>query len=274
MNPSNVSPAGCVLVMLTLFGVGAAMGATPFDSATVTRLQNKATIAEVAAGKVAAAQPAAVTDVIHANKFLQTAGDARAEMEFKDKSLTRLGPNAIFSFDAQSRTLSLEKGDMLFYLPPGAGGVKIKTAALTAALTGTVVLMSETGILALDGKVTITYVEDGEKKTVKIEAGTDHNAAKMVNHKLIVYKSGSDDEMWITTRRNLLSWAPLPDDAEIKIALSSPWASDETIFDADRGGGFVSAGMNLGGSGTVTKALPSGQVGIFDLIGNLLGLRQ
>ncbi len=261
-----------------LLTAGMAMGALPFRSATVTRLQNKATIAELAGGQVKASRPAAVDDVVLASKFLQTASDARAELEFPDKSLARVGSNTIFSFDSQSRTLTLEKGEMLFYLPPGAGGVKIKTAALTAALTGTVVLVKETGFLVLEGTVTITYVENGEKMTMKLEAGTDHNAVKKVNGRLIGYRSGAFDEEWTRERSKLVEWTKLPDDAEEKISLYSPWASETSIFATTANYGNVTERFPFGAAqvprDTVTKVLPEGLVGIFDLTGVFLGLRQ
>lgn len=253
------------------------MGALPFRSATVTRLQNKAIIAEHAGGQVKASRPAVVDDVVLASKFLQTSGDARAELEFPDKSLARVGANTIFSFDAQSRTLTLEKGDMLFYLPPGAGGVKIKTAALTAALTGTVVLVKTTGFLVLEGTVTITYTEDGEKKTLQLEAGTDHNAVKKENGKLVAYRSGAFDEEWSAERTRLLEWTKLPADAEAKIAEYSPWASETSIF-ATPNDGNVTERFPFGGAliprATVTKVLPEGRIGIFDVLGGFLGFSQ
>ena len=270
---------------LMLAALAPANGAAPFDSATVTRVENKTIVAEIKGGQATGAHPAIVSEVILASSFLQTTKDARAELEFIDKSLLRVGPNTVFSFDARSRTLSLEKGDMLFYLPPGRGGVKLKTAALTAALTGTVVLLSPTGILALDGTVTLNYVEDGVQKKALIAAGTGHNAAKWVFGKLIVYQSGGKDEMWFRDRSKLLNWAALPDNAEKKIARNNPWLKEAA---ADYAGNDVWSfpndawllsvvplfgGSASSGSTTVTTVLPNGSVGIFDSIGRFLGLR-
>lgn len=265
------------MLALLLVTRGVVLGDLPFRSAKVTRLQSKAVIAELAGGQVKAARPAVIDDVIVASKFLQTSGDARAELEFPDKSLARVGSNTIFSFDAKSRTLTLDKGDLLFYLPPGAGGVKIKTAALTAALTGTVVLVKQNGFLVLEGTVTITYTEDGEKKTLKLEAGTDHNAVKKVNGRMVTYRSGAFDEEWTRERSRLVEWTKLPDDAEDKIAQYSPWASETSIFTTPNNGNVTERfpfGSAIVPNSTVTKILPEGQVGIFDLLGTFLGLSQ
>ena len=292
MDSRVIPPSMCWIAFLCA-GLAAAAGAAPFDTATVTRVENKATVTEIRGAQATGTHPATVSEVIRANHFLQTASDARAELEFLDKSLLRVGPNTVFSFDARTRTLSLEKGDMLFYLPPGRGGVKIKTAALTAALTGTVVLVSKAGIVALDGTVTLTYLENGEEKKTVIQAGTDHNAAKWENGKLVTYKSTGTDSLWSTARKKLLTWAALPADAEKKIAQHSPWLkqaaadyavislSDDAVislFD-NAAVGFDSDISRLANralvttSNTVTAVLPNGSVGIFDSIGRFLGLR-
>ena len=284
MDSRSIPPTVCWMAFLCV-GLAAATGAAPFDTATVTRVENKATVAEIKGGQATGTHPATVSEVIRANHFLQTASDARAELEFLDKSLLRVGPNTVFFFDARSRTLSLEKGDMLFYLPPGRGGMKIKTAALTAALTSTVVLVSKVGIVALDGTVSLTYLENGEEKKTVIQAGTDHNAAKWENGKLIVYRSDGTDARWFEGRSKLLAWAALPDNAEMKIAQFSPWAKEAIAESApipdSVGAGFEFSVSRLfgggggggGAGGTVTTVLPNGRVGIFDTIGNFLGLR-
>lgn len=280
---------------MLLAGFVATAAAAPLESATVTRVENKATVAEIRGGQAIDAHPARLSEVISTSSFLQTSIDSRAELEFLDKSLLRVGPNTIFSFDARSRTLSLEKGDMLFYLPPGRGGVKLKTAALTAALTGTVVFLSPRGIVALDGTVTLTYQEDGVEKKAVIKAGTEKNAAKWVNGKLVIYHSTGKDALWFPARRKLLQWAKLPSDAEKKIAFYNPWLrqaaadyasaalleySNESFFIGILpyfGGGSGTSGGGGGANGgtgqTVTAVLPNGLVLIFDSAGTFLGLR-
>ncbi len=250
MNVRTIFSSARWLWMCLLLAGAREVTAAPFNSATVTRLQNKAVIAEIVGGQVKGSRPAVVDDVVVASKFLQTEGDARAELQFPDKSLARVGSNSIFSFDAQSRTLKLDKGDMLFYLPPGAGGVKIKTAALTAALTGTVVLVKSTGFLVLEGTVTITYTENGKKKTMQLEAGTDHNAVKTVDGRLVGYRSGIFDPAWTFERGKLVEWKGLPGEVEAKIAQFSPWPSETSIFLAS----------NL--YGNATERFPFGRVNI------------
>lgn len=110
---------------------------TAFESATVTRLENRVSVGQAKDGRPAARRPAAVSDVVKASDYLLTETESRAELQFDDKSIVRVGQNTVFSFDSSSRTLSLQKGAMLFYVPPGTGGT-IKTPSLTAAITGTI----------------------------------------------------------------------------------------------------------------------------------------
>jgi hypothetical protein len=140
---------GLGFAMYTLAGMGA-YGVQPFSSATVTRIENQVSIGSHAGGKE---HPAAVHDVIEAETYLFTQDKSRAELEFPDHSIVRVGQNAVFSFDAASRTLSLEKGAMLFYVPPGSGGGTIKTPSLTAAITGTIAKVSGNMIAVLSGSV-------------------------------------------------------------------------------------------------------------------------
>jgi hypothetical protein len=289
MEPRKIPHSAFWIVAFTLAGIAAVSTAAPLDTATVTRVQNKAVVAEVNGDQASAVHPAAISEVLKANNLLQTAATARAELQFNDGSLVRVGPNTVFSFNSKARTLSLEKGDMLFYLPPGRDGVKIKTASLTAAITGTVVLIKVKSALCLAGKFKLTYIEDGKEKAIELEGGTDHNAAKWVNGRLEVYQSDASDPLWGRALEKLTAWAgaPLPDGAEREIALFSPWVKDAaegdeflTLYD-QAGVGFDSSATQLANRAlaatatarTITGVLPCGRVGIFDSFGKLLGLR-
>src|SRR5205823_1868390 len=51
------------------------------------------------------------------------------------------GANTIFSFNEGTRNLELGGGAMLLRVPKDAGGAKITTAAVTAGITGTTVIL-------------------------------------------------------------------------------------------------------------------------------------
>lgn len=98
-------------------------------------------------------RPAKVSDVLRANNFLRSENDSHAEIQYPDGTIVRLGQNTIFTFDAESRTLSLEKGSLLFHMPKGSGGGTIKTASLSAAITGTAGKVSDNIIAIIEGSV-------------------------------------------------------------------------------------------------------------------------
>lgn len=116
-------------------GSGVLNAAIPYDSAKLSYVQNQVTIGALSGGGERAAK---VSDVVRASDFVQTESDSRAELTFEDSSIVRVGQNAVFTFEAASRTLSLKKGTMMFFVPPGSGGGTIKTPSLTAAIAGTV----------------------------------------------------------------------------------------------------------------------------------------
>lgn len=124
----------------------------PYTSATVTKVENQVSYGEIR-GDRTTTRPAAVADVVRANNYLRSQADSRAELQYQDGSLVRIGQNTVFSFDASSRTLSLEKGTFIFHIPKGSGGGTIKTPSLTAAITGTAGKVSTNIIAIVEGEV-------------------------------------------------------------------------------------------------------------------------
>ena len=138
-------------IVLSFAGIGA-LSAAPFDQATITKTENKVSYGEAKKGQ-SVTRPAVVADIIRPSNFLLTDVDSRAELRYEDGSIVRVGQNAVFTFDAASRTLSLEKGTLLFHIPKGSGGGTIKTPSLTAAITGTSGKVSENMIAIIEGSV-------------------------------------------------------------------------------------------------------------------------
>src|SRR5437660_2927190 len=89
----------------------------------------------------ASARPAVVNDPVRDGTAVRTGIESRTELTFADATLARLGANTIFSFTEGTRNLELTDGAMLLRVPKNAGGAKINTAAVTAAITGTTVML-------------------------------------------------------------------------------------------------------------------------------------
>lgn len=82
-------------------------------------------------------KPATTGTVIHTNNIVRTGVQSRAELQFSDKTVTRLGANSVFTFDAQGQKLNLEEGSMLFSKPKETSAFQISTPAATCAISGT-----------------------------------------------------------------------------------------------------------------------------------------
>ena len=131
--------------------------AGPLTSAQVTKVINRVSVIDPAKGT----HPAVLRDVIKDNLALQTGARSRSELLFQDNTLTRIGAETFFSFKAGTRDLTLEKGSMLLQVPKGLGGATIHTAAVTAAITGTTIMMEYSPgqylkVLVLEGSLRLS----------------------------------------------------------------------------------------------------------------------
>src|SRR5256714_13557625 len=131
--------------------------AGPLTSAEVTKIINRVSVVDPAKG----GHPATLRDVIKDDLGLQTAAKSRSELLFQDNTLTRLGAETFFSFKTGTRDMTLEKGSMLLQVPKGLGGAKIHTAAVTAAVTGTTIMVEYSPgkylkVLVLEGSLRLS----------------------------------------------------------------------------------------------------------------------
>jgi hypothetical protein len=131
--------------------------AGPLRSAEVTKIINRVSVIDPAKGT----HPAVLRDIIKDDLALQTGAKSRSELLFQDNTLTRIGAETFFSFKTGTRDMTLEKGSMLLQVPKGLGGAKIYTAAVTAAITGTTIMMEYSPrqylkVLVLEGSLRLS----------------------------------------------------------------------------------------------------------------------
>ncbi len=98
----------------------------------------------VIAPSTRAQKPARVREFFGVPDVLRTGADSRAEMIAEDQTVTRVGANTLFSFEPERREVNLERGSILFHSPAGKGGGTIKTAAATASVLGTTLIVVST----------------------------------------------------------------------------------------------------------------------------------
>lgn len=131
--------------------------AGPLTSAEVTKIINHVSVIDPEKGD----RSALIRDVIKDDLGLQTGEKSRSELLFQDNTLTRIGAETFFSFKTGTRDMTLEKGSMLLQVPKGLGGAKIHTAAVTAAITGTTIMMEyfpghHIKVLVLEGSLRLS----------------------------------------------------------------------------------------------------------------------
>src|SRR6266699_5199230 len=131
--------------------------AAPLSSAEVTKIINRVSVIDPAKG----GHPAVMREVIKDDLGVQTGARSRSELLFQDNTLTRIGAETFFSFKTGTRDMTLEKGSMLLQVRKGLGGAKIHTAAVTAAITGTTIMMEYSPgqylkVLVLEGSLRLS----------------------------------------------------------------------------------------------------------------------
>ena len=137
------------LVALVSITMPAAVAA-PLSGARITHIVND--VKTVDAGQ--APRQSALNELVEGGKAVRTGVNSRTELLFNDLTITRLGANSHFSFSESTRELSISRGTILLQVPKGAGGARIQTAAVTAAITGTTILFE-----AGPKFITLTFVE-------------------------------------------------------------------------------------------------------------------
>ena len=180
--------------LFAIIGIAAAGAhAAALKEAEFTRVINDVKILPVEAGPTSAK----VGDRITGQTGVSTGVQSRAELRFPDKTLTRLGANSIFRMDQATRTVEVEKGVILLQVPKQMGGAQVRTAAVTAAVTGTTVLFEST--------------PDGYIKIIVIEGEVD----VFLNERRSVFRTLAAGDLWLT-RANDTSGLPLPVKVDLK----------------------------------------------------------
>ena len=145
--------------------------AAPMQQAEVTRVFNEVKILPAATES----REARIGELIKGGTAIRTGEKSRAELKFSDQTLTRLGASSQFSFETGTRNLSLETGVLFLQVPKGAGGAKIQTAAVTAAITGTTIMMEYVPgvilkIIVIEGTLDV-YFPDRPGTFITLKAG-------------------------------------------------------------------------------------------------------
>ena len=156
---------------LMIFALAGAAQAASFKEAEFTRVINDVRVLPLQQ----APQPAQIGAKITGQAAVSTGVASRAELRFPDKTLTRIGSNSVFRLDRGDRSVNLEQGVILLQVPKQLGGAKVRTAAVTAAVTGTSVMFEYRPdgfikIIVLEGEVDV-FMNDRPSVMITLRPG-------------------------------------------------------------------------------------------------------
>ncbi len=118
-------------------------------------------------GPNAQSRPASVNAILPDGKAsLSTGADSRAEITYRDRTVVRLGDKTGLGLLPRDRTFVLAAGAMLAQVPAHVGGTSLKVANITAAVTGTTLLLeyhpkAYVKFIVLDGTVRLCLKNPG-----------------------------------------------------------------------------------------------------------------
>lgn len=214
-------------------------------------VRQKKNVVTVAPNLTAQAEPAAQGAIIYDQNVVRTGPNSLAELEFSDRTLSRMTANAIFSFDAKARVLNHTQGAVLFSKPTNSGPVQFRSGAISGAMTGSTVFLSTTptggtskgGHKRSNGKGTTTIIGmvegkvHGETRWTD-NAGREHTSPfKLGPGQMMVARPDGAPRMadfdiprFVKTSP-LVKMGPLPNAAAVDRAIAA--------YQADERAGFV-----------------------------------
>ena len=130
-----------ILMGIILFSYPVLAAPPMLTSATISEVKNEAQLFLYDTANKETIRAAQVKDTLYGSRILRTGKSSRAELEFNDKSIARIGANTLLSFKNHTRQLELQKGTLLLQVPKGYGNTQVATPAATCSVIGTTILL-------------------------------------------------------------------------------------------------------------------------------------
>jgi hypothetical protein len=171
-----------ILLIAVVLGWPATGDAAKFTRAEVTKIVNEV---QLLTG-TKTSRPASIGATISGSTAVRTGQKSRSELQFPDESVVRLGSNSVFTFLQGKREVDLKQGTLLMQVPKSLGRTRVKTAAISAAITGTTILIEyvppvydNNGVMIKAGRIKIIVIEGSfefaldisPRKTLKLVSG-------------------------------------------------------------------------------------------------------
>lgn len=117
---------------------------------------------------------AVLNDRVESNTQVGTGEQSMCELSLDDKSVTRIGANAVFSFVEQERLVKCDKGTFLVSKDPATETMTVTTGSVTAAVNGSTVMFDvrgDTTHVAVAETTTGVVVTDKNGKSMTLQSG-------------------------------------------------------------------------------------------------------
>jgi len=117
---------------------------------------------------------AILNDKVESNTQVGTGEQSMCELSLDDKSVTRIGANAVFTFVEQERLVKCDKGTFLVSKEPETDTMTVTTGSVTAAVNGSTVMFDVTGDathVAVAETTTGVVVTDKNGKSLTLQSG-------------------------------------------------------------------------------------------------------
>ncbi len=214
------------LPLILTFVLATSVSAENLTSAKITQAVKEVTVYK---GK-SEGRAATIGETIDQSSSVTTGRRSRAELTFQDKTITRLGQNSIFSFRKGGRDVELKRGTILLQVPKGAGGATIRTATVTAAITGTTSMMEYSPgqwvkLITLEG--TQKLFIKGRKNPIPVPAG---------QMAVVSLRNNDDPQLYNIDIAKLLKTSKLVDEKIFeKLPVEASGAIAETVDEQEEG---------------------------------------
>ena len=117
---------------------------------------------------------AVLNDKIESDTQVGTGEQSMCELSLDDKSITRIGANALFSFVKQERLVKCDKGTFLVSKDPETETITVTTGSVTAAVNGSTVMFDvkdDATHIAVAETTTGVVVTDKNGKSMTLQSG-------------------------------------------------------------------------------------------------------
>jgi hypothetical protein len=117
---------------------------------------------------------AVLNDKIESDAQVGTGEQSMVELSLDDKSITRIGANALFSFVKQERLVKCDKGTFLVSKDPETETITVTTGSVTAAVNGSTVMFDvkdDATHIAVAETSTGVIVTDKNGKSMTLQSG-------------------------------------------------------------------------------------------------------